>query len=110
MISFDLTINIFVLLAIIVGSLAAGMLGRGHQLARKNRQMAGLEMEMVQAHAELLETQREFCELEVKMKELQNRDPSIPVITMKQVSKETEAKREPLLGEPGSQDRSNRTA
>jgi hypothetical protein len=110
MISFDLSINIFILLAIIVVSIAAGMLGRGRQLARKNRRIAGLETEMVQAHAELLDMQKEFCELEVKMKELENRDPSIPVITMKPASKEMEAKKEPLQGEPGSQDRSNRTA
>lgn len=110
MISFDLSMNIFTLLAIIILSLIAGTFGRSRQLARKNRRIFNLEKEMVQAHAELLDMQKEYCELEVKMKELEKRDPAIPVIHIKQAPKEQEVKKEPPQGESLPKDRSNRTA
>jgi len=109
MISFDLTLNIFTLLGIIVLSIIAGTFGRSRQLARKNNRIFELENEMVQAHAELLDMQKEYCGLEVKMKELEKRDPAIPVIHIKKAPKEQEVKKEPPQG-PLPQDRSNRTA
>lgn len=45
----------------------SGFLFRSRQLAKKKRQIARLEVEMIQAHAELLETQRDYCELESKV-------------------------------------------
>jgi hypothetical protein len=108
--SFDLSMNLFTLLAIIVLSLIAGTFVRSHQLARKNSRIFELENEMVQAHAELLDMQKEYCELEIKMKELEKRDPAIPVIRIKQALKEQEVKNEPPQGAPLPQDRSNRTA
>jgi hypothetical protein len=65
---------------------------------------------MVQAHAELLDMQKEYCELEAKMKELESCDPAIPVIHIKQTPKEQEVNNEAPKGEPLSKDRSNRTA
>jgi hypothetical protein len=109
MISFDLTLNIFTLLAIIGVSLLTGTLGRYRQLARRKSRIMELEMEMVQAHAELLDMQKEYCELEVKMKLLEAKDPSIPVINIKQV-KEQETKKEPAQDGGLPTDRSNRTA
>jgi hypothetical protein len=110
MISFDLSMNVFTLLAIIFLSLIAGAFGRNRQLARKNHRIFELENEMIQAHAELLDMQKEYCELEVKMRELERRDPAIPVIHLKQTPKEQEVKKEPPQGESLPQDRSNRTA
>jgi hypothetical protein len=99
MITFDLTINIFILLLIVCISVLAGSLGRHRQLTRKNKQIQDLEREMVQAHAELLDTQKEFCELESRM-----RDLTSPVIPMKQAQKEEGLQKEDRKGRP------NRTA
>lgn len=75
--TFEITMNIFVLGLIPLVAVLVGYLPRSHQLMRKNRQIARLERDMVQAHAELLETQREFCELDAKMKDITN--PVIPM-------------------------------
>lgn len=110
MFSFDLSMNSFTLLAIIILSLIVGAFGRSRQLARKNRRIFELEKEMVQAHAELLDMQKEYCELEAKMRELERRDPAIPVIHLKQAPKEQEVKKDPPQEKPLPNDRSNRTA
>jgi len=107
MITFDLTvINSLALLLIVVVSALMGFLVRQHQLAGKNRRINELENEMMQAHAELLETQKEFCELEMRIKDLTS-----PVISMKQASKEEGGQKEQMPDRKGlHSDRSNRTA
>lgn len=75
--TFDITVDVYVLLLIIIMAAIAGFLGRSRQLAKKNRRIAELEREMVEAHAELLSTQRDYCELESKVKEVNS-----PVIAM----------------------------
>src|SRR5258708_31955421 len=75
--TFDLTIDVYLLLLMMLGAAVVGFLGRSRQLAKKNRRIAELEREMMQAHAEVLSTQRDYCELESKVKE----DTS-PVIAM----------------------------
>lgn len=65
----EITLNMFVLGLILLVAVLVGYLPRSRQLERKNREIAKLEHEMIQAHAELLETQREYCQLEAKMKE-----------------------------------------
>jgi len=77
--TFDITINIYLFLLTIVFSLAVGYSFRSRQLAKKQRAIDRLEGEVVQANAELLESQREFCELEARMKQ----DITNPVIPMK---------------------------
>lgn len=74
---FEITLNIFVLGLMLFTAALVGFLPRSHQLMRKNRQISRLEGEMVQAHAELLDSQREFCELDTKMKDITN--PVIPM-------------------------------
>lgn len=81
MLTIDL--NVVTLLTIIVLSILTGFLGRSRQLARKNQEILQLEDEMIQAHAELLESQREYCKIEAAIKGL-----SIPVISMKHASKD----------------------
>lgn len=78
MLDLDLTLNILTLAAIVCLSVLIGWLIRYGQLARKNRRIVELEKEMIQAHAELLDMQKEYCEMEGKM-----RDLSIPVISIK---------------------------
>ena len=76
--TFDITMNIYLYLLTIVLSMAVGYLRRSRQLAKKQRAIDKLEGEVAQANAELLDSQREFCELEARMKDITN-----PVITMK---------------------------
>src|SRR5262249_15657513 len=81
MLTIDL--NILTLLTIIVLSVLTGFLGRSRQLARKNHQIVELERDVMQAHAELLESQQEYCRIEAAIKGL-----SIPVISIKHASKD----------------------
>ena len=83
MLTFDL--NVLTLLTIIVLSVFTGFLARSRQLARKNHRIVELESEMMQAHAELLESQQEYCRIESAIK---GKGLSIPVITMKHAPKE----------------------
>src|SRR5258708_18863063 len=75
--TFDLTIDVYLLLLMMLGGVLVGFLGRSRQLGKKNRRIAELEREMMQAHAEVLSTQRDYCELESKVK-----DFTSPVIAM----------------------------
>ncbi|HEY4287664.1 MAG TPA: hypothetical protein VGN00_11245 [Puia sp.] len=76
--TFDIKLDIYTLLLLMLAGALVGFLGRSRQLAKKDRQIAQLEREMMAAHAEVLSTQRDYCELESKVKE----DTS-PVIAMK---------------------------
>jgi hypothetical protein len=86
---FDLSFNIdlFILLMIIGLSMYTGFLLRSYQIRKKNRRIAELESEMLQAHAEVLLAQKEYCELESRVK-----DMPIPVIAMKHAAKEEDEK------------------
>jgi hypothetical protein len=66
---FDIPIDIYLLAAMLALAMVAGFLLRSHQLAKKKRQIARLEQEMMQAYAEVLEIQKDYCELESKVKE-----------------------------------------
>jgi hypothetical protein len=78
MLDLNFTLNLLTLAAIVFFSVLIGWLIRYGQLSRKDRRIAELEKEMIQAHAELLDQQKEYCEMEGKM-----RDLSIPVISIK---------------------------
>lgn len=80
---FDLTINVLVLFVLIASAALAGFCLRSRQLAKKKRQIAQLEKEVMQVSAEILQVQKEYCDLELKIK-----DMSIPVISIKQATKE----------------------
>jgi uncharacterized protein YlxW (UPF0749 family) len=75
--SFDITLDIYIFVLIIAVAMMTGHLNRSRQVARKQRRIAALEKEMVQAHAELLEAQKENCQLEAKLQDVTN-----PVIAM----------------------------
>jgi hypothetical protein len=105
---FDLSFNVDIItLAVIIGlSVLIGFFLRSYQLKRKNRQIAELENEVMTAHAEVLSVQKEFCDLESRIKDL-----TIPVISMKHGSLEEEKKKEqPPDGSPLKKNRPTRTA
>lgn len=88
---FDLSFNIdaITLLVIITLSALIGFLLRTWQLRRKNRRIAELEREMMKAYAEVLVVQKEYCDLESRV-----RDLTIPVISMKHTTNEEEKQKE----------------
>jgi hypothetical protein len=88
---FDVSVNIIVMLPVLVVAALFGFFFRSAQLRRKNRQIAELEKEMMQAYAELLDTQKDYCELKARLKE----DDS-PVISIK--DKSQESGQQPLPG------------
>ena len=75
--NFDVTLNFYVFLLLVAAAAVIGFLPRKSQIARKQRKIHELEREMLQAHAELLESQRDYCLLEAKMKDITN--PVIPL-------------------------------
>ena len=84
MITFDLIINpIVVLVAAIGGGLIGLLIGR-IQLAKSRSKVMELEKEMMSTHAEILEVQKAYVQLESKLEE-----HSIPVISMKINGKDT---------------------
>jgi len=102
----ELSINSLTLLALVLISALAGFALRSLQIGKKNSRIARLEKEMMQAHAEVLEAQREYSELESKMRDLQ-----IPVIAMTHSGKEdgTPGEQRPVSA-PLRKDRPTRTA
>jgi hypothetical protein len=88
---FDISIDIYVLFLLLAAAMGVGFLARNRQIARKNRKLAELEKEMMQAHAELLDTQKDYCELESRVKEEDS-----PVISIRNNSKKQEPAKKPL--------------
>jgi hypothetical protein len=93
--SFDISINVYLLLLIIGIAMLAGFSVRSQIIGKKNRRIAELERDMMQAYEELLDTQRDFCELQSKVKEEES-----PVISMKNGKKE-DPPTKPVPGEGG---------
>ncbi len=102
--TFDISINVYILLLMMLAAMGVGFLGRSRQLAKKDRRIAELEREMIQAHAEVLSTQRDYCELESKVKE----DTS-PVIAMIKNKSEEPAPKSAERRERGRKDRATGT-
>ena len=65
---FDLSIDIYVLAGLLALAALAGFLLRSRQLAKKRREIMKLVSEVLEANAELLEVQKDYCELEGKVK------------------------------------------
>jgi len=78
MITFDLIINPVILLAAVIGGMVMGLLIARARLAKFRGKIRELEQEMMNTHAEILETQKAYVLLESKLEE-----HSIPVISMK---------------------------
>lgn len=84
--NFDITLNVYIFLLVMGLAVVLGYLPRSRQLAKKGRKIMQLEQEVVEAHAEVLENQREFCELESRLKDLNNPNP---VISMQEKNRAT---------------------
>ncbi|HLY68852.1 MAG TPA: hypothetical protein VKR53_03930 [Puia sp.] len=84
MLTSDITANVYVFAAIIFASALAGFLIRSVQIARSRARILLLEQEIRSNHAEILELQKDFIALELKMNVVKG-----PVIKMKNVLKET---------------------
>src|SRR5260221_4893864 len=105
MLTFDISVDVYIFLLIIIMAAIVGFLGRSRQLAKKNRRIAELEREMVQAHAEVLSTQRDYCELESKVK-----DDTSPVIAMTKNKIEEPPPKSTERRDMGRKDRATGTA
>lgn len=78
MITFDLIINPVILMVAVIGGGVIGLLLGRAGLARSRSKILELEKEMMNTHAEILEIQKAYVQLENKLEE-----HSIPVISMK---------------------------
>jgi hypothetical protein len=76
----DVTANVYVFAAIVFASALAGFFLRTTQIARSRARIILLEQEIRDDHAEILELQRDFIALEIKMNVSKG-----PVIKMKNV-------------------------
>jgi len=81
MFTLDFIVNPIVLFASVIGGMVIGfIIGRG-QFAKSQRKIVELEQEMMNNHAEILEIQKAYVQLENKLEE-----HSIPVISMMKVN------------------------
>ena len=80
----DISIDIYLLIALLAFAMLAGFWGRSRQIAKKKRRIGELEREMMQAYKELLEVQKNYCELESSLKEVNS--PVIPLKYRKETS------------------------
>ena len=82
MLMFDITTNVYVFAVIVIASAFAGFFLRTTQIARSRAHIILLEQEIRDDHAEILELQRDFIALELKMNVVKG-----PVIKMKNLLK-----------------------
>jgi hypothetical protein len=87
MITFDLIINPVILMAAVIGGGLIGLLIGRVNLEKSRAKILKLEKEMMDSHAEILDIQKAYVQLENKFEE-----HSIPVISMKINSKENNSK------------------
>jgi hypothetical protein len=84
MLTFEFSINILILLGVIAVSGFAGFSLRSRQLAKSRSKLVKVENEMISSHAEILELQKEYMTMELKLRGIKD-----PVIVMRSQS-ETE--------------------
>jgi hypothetical protein len=82
MFTIDITTNVYLFAAIMVASAFTGFFLRTTQIARSRAHIILLEQEIRDDHAEILELQRDFIALELKMNVVKG-----PVIKMKNLLK-----------------------
>jgi hypothetical protein len=82
MFMFDITTNVYVFASIVIASAFAGFFLRTTQIGRSRARIILLEQEIRDDHAEILELQKDFIALELKMNVVKG-----PVIKMKNLPK-----------------------
>lgn len=88
---FDISIDIYLLIAMLALAMVAGFWGRSRQIIKNKRRIAELERELMQAYAELLELQKEHCEMESPVKE--GNSPVIPLKKKNDMASESSPER-----------------
>lgn len=83
MFNVEFTISVLSLLAVVAGSALTGYILRSRQLQKKQFKISELRKEIVYNHAQILELQKEYVDLERTMK-----GSMTPVLPMKQVLSE----------------------
>jgi hypothetical protein len=101
----EITINSLSLLAMILFSATVGFMTQRGQIKRKNARINRLENQILEANAEVLEAQKEYCDLRSRLQELK-----IPVIMMKHAAKEESSVEHQPAAAPLQQKRPPRTA
>ena len=89
MVTFDLIINPIILLAALIGGAIIGFATNRRILSKKQERIAELENEMMSSHAEVLEMQKAYVQLERRFGE-----QSSPVISMKINGKDSSSPKE----------------
>jgi phage terminase Nu1 subunit (DNA packaging protein) len=89
MITFDLVINPVILMAAVIVGVGMGLLIGRIMLTKSRAKIQELEKEMMSAHAEILEIQKAYVQLENKLEE-----HSIPVISMRTNGKDNNNSKE----------------
>jgi len=83
MLTFEFTLNIMILSAIILVSAFAGFSFRKYQLTRSRVRVNLLEREIINNHSEILELQKEYISMELKFRGIKD-----PIVVMKNVVKD----------------------
>jgi hypothetical protein len=77
MLTFEFPVNALILLAIVAVSILIGFRLRKSQIANLHKRLLKAENEMINSHAEILEIQKEFITMELKMRGVKD-----PVVVM----------------------------
>jgi hypothetical protein len=78
MLTFEFSVNILILLGVVVLSGFAGFSLRSRQLVKSRMKLIKVENEMISSHAEILELQKEYMTMELKLRGIKD-----PVIVMR---------------------------
>jgi hypothetical protein len=89
MLTIEVSLNILVLILIVAVSALTGYGIRSRQLAKTRDRISELEEEMLSNYAEILDLQKDYLNMESKLKDFQ-----IPVIPIKTVVKENQEENE----------------
>lgn len=81
MLTFEFSVNVLILIGIIAVSGFAGFSLRSRQLAKSRMKLVKVENEMINSHAEILELQKEYMTMELKLRGIKD-----PVIVMRNPS------------------------
>jgi hypothetical protein len=81
MLTFEFSVNVLIILGIIAVSGFAGFSLRSRQLAKSRMKLVKAENEMISSHAEILELQKEYMTMELKLRGIKD-----PVIVMRNTS------------------------
>jgi len=77
MLTFEFPINAVILLAVIAVSMFIGFSLRRKQVAKVHKKLVKAETEMINSHAEILEIQKEYISMELKLRGIKD-----PVVVM----------------------------